>query len=297
MSETRELTHHECLHAVRGLLFRVKDGRKIYGVPRGGVSVAYLCLGCSVATVLVDDPAEADFIVDDIVDSGKTRDRYKGAHPGTPFLALADFLAEKKKPGQWLVFPWEKTDGNKDCSGDDIVVRLLQYIGEDPNREGLRETPGRVLRAWKEWAVGYAQDPAEVLKCFEDGGEKYDEMVVVKDLPFYSNCEHHLTAFFGTATIAYIPDRRVIGLSKLGRVLGIYARRLQVQERLTTLVADAVQVNLNPKGVGVLIKARHLCMESRGLSNQGHHTITSALRGVFLEDGKVRQEFFSIAQS
>jgi len=179
---------------------------------------------------------------------------------------------------------------------EDIVARLLLFIGEDPSRGGLVETPKRVIRAWKEWTSGYGQDPAKILKCFEDGGERYDQMVVVKDLPFFSHCEHHLAPFFGTATIAYIPQKRIVGLSKLGRVLDIYAKRLQVQERLTNLVADAVHQNLKPKGVGVMIKARHLCMESRGLSRQGHHTITSALRGEFLTDGKVRQEFLSLAQ-
>ena len=119
-------------------------------------------------------------------------------------------------------------------------------------------------------------------------------MVIVKDLPFYSTCEHHLAPFFGNATIAYIPDGRVVGLSKLGRVLNIFARRLQVQERLTTQIADALEETIKPRGVGVIIKARHLCMESRGLSTQGHHTVTSALRGVFREDSKARSEFLKL---
>lgn len=177
-----------------------------------------------------------------------------------------------------------------------IVRSLLRFIGEEPDRGGLKETPKRVLAAWKEWTSGYGQDPAKVLKCFEDGSEGYNEMVIVKDLPFYSMCEHHLAPFFGTATIAYLPNRRVVGLSKLGRVLGIYSKRLQVQERLTTLVADALQTHLRPKGVGVVVKARHLCMESRGLAQQGHYTITSALRGKFFKDHKVRNEFLSLAR-
>lgn len=178
-----------------------------------------------------------------------------------------------------------------------IIEDLLKFIGENPGRGGLRETPKRVLKAWMEWTSGYSQDPAEVLKVFTDGAEGYDQMVWQKDLPFYSMCEHHLAPFFGTATIAYIPKgKRVVGLSKLGRVLDIYARRLQIQERLTNLVADAIQINLKPKGVGVIIKARHLCMESRGYNKQGHHTVTSALRGEFMTDGKVRQEFLTIAQ-
>jgi len=172
---------------------------------------------------------------------------------------------------------------------------LLLFIGEDPEREGLRDTPKRVVRAWREWTRGYHQNPEKILRAFEDGGENYDEMVVVRDLPFYSHCEHHLAPFFGTVTVAYIPNGRIVGLSKIGRLVDVYARRLQVQERLTRQIADALDTHLKPKGVGVVIRARHLCMESRGICKQGHHTVTSALRGEFLKDGKVRQEFLSLA--
>lgn len=179
---------------------------------------------------------------------------------------------------------------------EDIIKHLLLYIGEDVEREGLQETPKRVLAAWEKWTEGYGMDPVDELKVFQDGGERYDQMVVVKEIPFYSLCEHHMCPFFGTATIAYIPNKKIVGLSKLSRVLNIYARRLQVQERLTGQVADCLQTHLKPKGVGVLMKARHLCMESRGICQQGHHTITSALRGEFLTDSKVRAEFLSIAK-
>lgn len=184
-----------------------------------------------------------------------------------------------------------------DSVAQEAVRTILTLVGEDPSRGGLVDTPSRVVKAWKEWCGGYSTDPASVFKTFEDGSEGADQMVMVKDLPFFSHCEHHLAPFFGTATIAYIPDGKVVGLSKLGRVLDIYARRLQVQERLTNQVADAIDLHLKPRGVGILVKARHLCMESRGLSKQGHHTITSALRGEFLVDQKVRSEFLSIAHS
>jgi GTP cyclohydrolase I len=134
------------------------------------------------------------------------------------------------------------------------------------------------------------------MKTFEDGAEGADEMVVVKDIPFYTHCEHHMAPFFGTATIAYLPDKKIVGLSKLNRVLDAYARRLQVQERLTCQVADAIMNNLSPLGCGVVIKARHLCMESRGVCQQGHHTITSALRGLFKEESAVRSEFMALAR-
>jgi GTP cyclohydrolase IA len=172
---------------------------------------------------------------------------------------------------------------------------LLKALGEDPDREGIQETPARVRKAWKHWCSGYHVDIGALLKTFEDGSENYDEMVIVKDIPIYSKCEHHLADIFGTATIAYIPNGKVVGLSKLSRLADAFARRLQVQERLTVQIADALAEHLQPKGVGVLIRARHMCMESRGICQQGHHTITSALRGVLRTDALARQEFLRLA--
>lgn len=177
-----------------------------------------------------------------------------------------------------------------------IIKELLLMIGEDPDRGGLRETPVRVVKAWEEWASGYGQDPKDVFKVFEDGGESYDEMLWERNLPFYSHCEHHLAPFFGTVTIAYIPNGEVVGISKFKRVTDIYAKRLQVQERLTMQIADAIQTHLKPKGCGVLIKARHLCMESRGVACQGQETVSCALRGVFKDEGKSRHEFLTLAK-
>lgn len=178
-----------------------------------------------------------------------------------------------------------------------LVLRGIEMV---PNNEvlrgGLQETPERVAKAWEFWTSGYTKNPADVLKTFEDGAEGVDEMVVVKDIPFYSHCEHHMAPIFGTATIAYLPDKRIVGLSKLSRLLDIYARRLQVQERLTCQVADALMEHLKPRGAGVVIKARHLCMESRGVCQQGHHTVTSALRGVFKDEPDARSEFLALAK-
>nr|DAK65896.1 MAG TPA: GTP cyclohydrolase I [Caudoviricetes sp.] len=176
-----------------------------------------------------------------------------------------------------------------------IVKNLLAMIGENPDRGGLAETPERVVKAWRQWTSGYGKDPAEVLKVFEDGAEKYDQMVVVKDIPIYSHCEHHLAAIIGTATIAYIPNGKIVGLSKLSRLADIFARRLQVQERMTQQIADALQEHLQPLGCGVVIKARHMCMESRGVCQTGHHTVTTALHGKFKEDPQTRAEFLSVA--
>lgn len=176
-----------------------------------------------------------------------------------------------------------------------LFSSLLGHLDPTPERGGLRETPHRMAKAWAEWTRGYEMDPACILKVFEDGGERYDEMVVVKDIPIYSKCEHHLADIFGTATIAYIPNGKVVGLSKLSRLADCFARRLQVQERLTVQIADALEEHLTPRGVGVMVRARHMCMESRGICQQGHHTITTALRGVMRSDPAARAEFLGQA--
>lgn len=184
-------------------------------------------------------------------------------------------------------------EANK-SEAESAVKVLLNFVGET-EREGLKETPHRVAKAWKHWCSGYDVDIAALLKVFEDGADNYDQMVIVKDIPIYSKCEHHLADIFGTATIAYIPNGKIVGLSKLSRLADAFARRLQVQERLTSQIADALVEHLQPLGVGVVIKARHMCMESRGICQQGHHTVTTALRGVIKEQPETRAEFMQQA--
>jgi len=180
-----------------------------------------------------------------------------------------------------------------------LITELLHTIEVQSHSEGLRpgivETPLRVAKAWAEWTKGYGMDAAKILKVFEDGAENYDEMVLVRDIPIYSKCEHHLADIFGTASIAYIPDGRIVGLSKLSRLADMHARRLQVQERMTNDIAEDLWTHLQPKGVGVIIRARHMCMESRGLCQQGHHTVTCAVRGVFRTEPAARAEFMNLA--
>ncbi|MFO1427242.1 MAG: GTP cyclohydrolase I FolE [Steroidobacteraceae bacterium] len=176
----------------------------------------------------------------------------------------------------------------------EAVRRLLSYIGEDPDREGLRETPLRFLKAWEEYTRGYREKPEDVLKAFEDGAERVDEMVIVRDIPVYSLCEHHLAPFFGKAYVGYVPDRRILGLSKISRLVEIYSRRLQVQERLTNQIADALDGHLHPQGVAVVIECRHMCMESRGVRHPGTATVTSALRGSIKSNPDTRREFLSL---
>lgn len=185
---------------------------------------------------------------------------------------------------------------NKHSMNEYLIYQVLKAIGEDPDREGLQETPKRVVKAWAEWFKGYHQNPEEVLKAFKDGAENYsgDEMVIVKDIPVYSMCEHHMAPFFGTAAVGYIPDGKIVGLSKLPRLVNVYAKRLQVQERLTNNIADALQDILRPKGIAVKIQCRHMCMESRGVGITGSSTVTSAVRGVLLDNPAARAEFLEL---
>ena len=178
-------------------------------------------------------------------------------------------------------------------TGPEATVReLIRYIGDDPDREGLLETPERVVRSWKELFVGYSQDPAAVCKTF-DGGT-YDEMVLAKDVEVSSTCEHHLLPFLGRAHVAYLPaNGRIIGLSKLARLVEIYARRLQVQERLTQQITSALDEHLRPLGSACVIEAKHLCVACRGVQKQHSSMVTSSLTGEFRKH-EVRAEFFAL---
>lgn len=181
--------------------------------------------------------------------------------------------------------------------GEGIIRALLTAIGENPDREGLRDTPARVMKAWAEWAEGYRVDPANVLKAFDDGAENVDEMVIVHGIPIVSKCEHHLADIVGTAHIGYIPNGRIVGLSKLVRLAEVFARRLQVQERMTNQIADALDQHLKPLGVGVLVRAAHGCMSTRGVRIHGSSTTTSAMRGVLRTDPAARAEFLGLCEA
>lgn len=173
-----------------------------------------------------------------------------------------------------------------------IAVRqIIEVIGDNPTRSGLKETPDRVIKSWEELYRGYKQDPAEVFKVFD---ENHDEMVVLKDVEFYSMCEHHMLPFFGRAHIGYLPLGKVIGVSKLARLLDVFARRLQIQERLGSQVVDALMEHLKPKGAGIILEAQHFCMTCRGVNKQNSVMTTSSLRGAFRDDPATRAEFLSL---
>jgi len=174
-----------------------------------------------------------------------------------------------------------------------LIAGLLKEIADDPGREGLERTPARVAKAMRFFTQGYEQEPLEILNdaLFD---VTYDEMVIVKDIDFYSLCEHHLLPFFGRAHVAYIPNGKVVGLSKIPRVVEMFARRLQVQERLTTQIAETLEQVLQPKGVAVVIESIHLCMMMRGVQSQNASAITSSIRGEFEQDSKTRSEFMNL---
>ena len=174
-----------------------------------------------------------------------------------------------------------------------LVTQMLKELGEDPGRDGLLRTPSRVARAMRFFTQGYAQDPVAILNdaLFD---VSYDEMVIVKDIDFYSLCEHHLLPFFGRAHVAYVPNGKVLGLSKIPRLVEMFSHRLQVQERLTTQIAQTLQRVLEPKGVAVVVEAIHLCMMMRGVQQQNASAVTSSVHGVFQQDSKTRQEFMDL---
>jgi len=253
-------------------------------VPSGGIPAA-LALSQHMDIVLTDDHTHADIVVDDLIDTGNTMARYNG----TPFFALID-KRTWQHGNDWVVWPWEQT-AEKGIA--DHITRLLQFIGEDPLRGGLIETPERVAKAWTEWSSGYKMDPASILKMFEDGAT--DEMVVERNIPFFSHCEHHMAPFFGKITIGYVPNGKVVGLSKMNRLVECFSRRLQVQERLTQQIADAMFEHLGAHGVGVRVTAQHMCVMSRGIKHAGCDTVTSAVRGCFTERD-TRAEFMALSQ-
>lgn len=172
------------------------------------------------------------------------------------------------------------------------LAGFMTYLGEDVTREGLIETPSRVRRAFLELCAGYAMDPKDVFKTFDSDG--YDQIVVLKNVHFFSLCEHHMLPFYGTATIAYIPDKRVIGISKLARLLEIFSKRLQIQERLCEQITDVLETNLHPKGSACIINATHMCMNMRGIKTRDAEMVTSSLKGAFLDEPSCRMELYEM---
>lgn len=269
-----------------------RGGLNVYGVPGGGVPVAYL-LASLYNLGVTDDLAKAAIIVDDIVCSGKTKARVIQEalrnENADPFYF--DALLPEPEVGNWYVFPWEASPTD---SAEDVPLRMLQYIGEDPRRDGLIDTPKRIVKSWDFLFKGYHVEVSSLFTTFENDGD-YDQMVILKDIEFYSMCEHHALPFFGKVHIAYLPGEKIVGVSKLARVVEAYSRRLQVQERLTEQIASALETHLKPKGVAVYIEAQHLCMVARGVQKQNSVMVTSSLKGHFRQD-ESRMEFLLLSR-
>jgi len=282
---------------------KLRGHRYIYGIPRGGTQVALALYEYSkdqshqleIIGDLYFKNIEQVAVIDDLIDSGQTAKSFidkrycvyalytKQHHSvGCKWHAMC-----RIDPGVWIQFPWETS-----TSEENLVTRMLEYIGEDPSREGLRETPKRVLKAWEHWFSGYKKNPADIMKVFYD--DTSQEMVMLKDIQLYSTCEHHLAPFIGKAHIAYVPNGKILGASKLARLLDIYARRLQIQERIAQQVVDTLEEHLQPVGAACYIEAQHLCISSRGVEKQGSTFVTSALSGCFQNNPAARAEFFSM---
>ncbi len=303
-----KISWEEVQAAAGSLAMRHRDchHQAVWGIPTGGSVVAPFvakALGVPVSPTM----GGATLIVDDLVDSGATFERViaetrgeKFQHEeifGPPFI---DALFRKPctpahyarcaylKEG-WLHFPWEA-----EAHPEDAVIRLLQFIGEDAARDGLKDTPKRVLKAFKEMTTGYAQDPKQILgTVFE---QPYDEVVILKHIAFSSLCEHHLLPFVGTVNIGYVPAEKVVGLSKLARLVDCFANRLQIQERFTRQIAEAIEMHLLAKGVAVTVTASHMCMSCRGVRKPDAAMTTSVMLGVFRDKVEARAEFLELCR-
>lgn len=299
MSDHRHVTWSEVDAAAQVIADRWQ-GRGIGAVmpvPRGGCVPAAMVAERLGVPIFDGNEAPAEFVlvVDDLVDSGATRELWS-RFPHFDALFRKSTTPDQVAPGAtqldgWLVFPWET--GDEQAGPTDAVRRILQHVGEDPDREGLLDTPKRVVKAFGEMTDGYALDPAVVLGTTFDVGN-CDELVLVTGIEFTSLCEHHLLPFVGTASVGYLPGARVVGLSKLARLVDLYAHRLQVQERLTTQVATAIMQHLDAQAAGVVITAHHSCMSCRGVRKPTARMTTSAMLGKLRDDPAMRAEFLRL---
>lgn len=282
----------------------------IYGIPTGGAVVAGIMGGLTTALKVIEKEEELGdidiskvCIIDDLIDSGKTLLPYLNAgHYCATLYGKRHSPVDEGYAGViyptmkifdcWLHFPWEP-DSDGAAGPEDAVVRLLEYMGEDPTREGLLETPKRVIKSYNELFSGYGKKPEDVLKVFEN--EHYNQIVLSRDIQVFSMCEHHMLPFVGKAHVAYIPNGKdVIGLSKLSRLVDLYARRLQIQERLTEQIATTLMNILKPQAAACIIEAQHFCMCMRGVNKQDSTMVTSSVKGKFFEDARARAELMEL---
>jgi len=297
MTDIKKVSIEELNKVTAELVLKIDQTQydSVYPIPKNGTITALFCQmhGLTLPAVSEGEITEKTLILDDLIDSGKTFNKF----PNNDFACIyvkeyspkpKYFIEEVGK--KWVKFYYEETE--HDIEGS--VVRIIEYVGEDPNREGLQETPKRFIKALSKWTEGYSIEPKDIITVFENESNGINQIVGLSGIEFYSMCEHHLAPFFGKAHIYYIPDKKIVGISKLSRVLDIYARRFQNQERIAKQVADALVEALHPKAVAVILEAEHLCMKSRGVGKQCAIMRTSELRGLFLEEEATRAELFNL---
>lgn len=294
--EILDLSHNDYKALIEEIVEQIKATGKtynnVYGIPRGG-HYASIIISQEMGIPVVLDESEITpetLIVDDIEDSGKTLTKFSGNDTAVAVAkhkTNATYCGKVLESENWVKFPNEKEN-----EIETHLERVLQYIGEDTGREGLLETPKRMRKAYDEIFAGYKQNPKNLFKTFTDGACK--ELVILKDCEFFSTCEHHFLPFFGKISIGYIPNGKVIGVSKLARLADCFAKRLQIQERLVAQIADTLVEELNPLGVIVVCEAVHFCMKSRGVKKINASMVTSAIRGEFERNIAARQEFLSL---
>lgn len=292
------ITHEQYAADILKLVKYVKESgcESIYGIPRGGQYPAAM-LAQATGIRLIFNPCEIGcktIIVDDLIDTGDTVRKVCAQNPKSDMIVVYKKASAPdickwgvEVADDWIVFPDESGAGI-----EDNLKRVLEYIGEDTTREGLIETPKRMRRAYDEIFSGYKTNPNDLIKTFTQG--TCQEMVILKNAEFYSTCEHHFFPFFGHCSIGYIPSDKVIGVSKLARLLDCFSKRMQIQERMTSQIADFLVEKLNPRGVYVVCEGVHFCMTSRGVKKQDASMITSAVRGVFQENAQARNEFLHL---
>lgn len=260
----------------------------VYGIPRGGMPLAYTLSSLLHLPMIFQLGAVSEdsiLIVDDVIDSGTTRNRFKDylfacIHVKAGARALhGNIYYAHKDMNAWIHYFWEGQEPSS--SIEDNYTRILQYVGEDVTREGLLETPKRMAKAFKEMCSGYEMKVEDVIKDFDACG--CNELVLMRDIELQSLCEHHVLPFIGYAHVAYIPNGRVIGASKLARIVDIFSKRLQIQERIGEQVTDALMKHLNAKAAACIITAKHMCMQCRGIKKQSSSMVTSSLKGIFID--------------
>ena len=279
----------------------------VVGVARGGIIPAYFVaerIGCQIKVVdsfsvgcLKDFAGKIVVLVDEIYDTGATSKFFDEEAAKWKVRLHQHFIIDKRKVisssrKKWFVFPWE-TSTDESGGRKQAVVAILRSIGEDPRREGLTETPERVARMWDELSCGYKQDANKILAA-TFSPNNYDEMILLNDIRFFSLCEHHLLPFWGRVHFAYIPGDRIVGLSKIARLVEMFSRRVQIQERMTMQIGQVFEESIKPKGVGVIVEAIHFCMMMRGVEKENATMKTSYLGGIFRESDSTRAEFFKL---